>query len=70
MGMGMGIATVWYGMDSVIDNIGMGMGMGMDSVIDNIEGNVSEEVVVSEIIEDTLTEYLAFKCKMCDFAPR
>ena len=40
----------------------------VDSVIDNIETNVSEDVVVYEIMEDTVTEYLAFKCKMCDFA--
>ena len=39
-----------------------------DSVIENIETNVAEEISVSDIIEDTLTECLAFKCKMCDFA--
>ena len=36
--------------------------------IENIETHMSEEVVVSDIIEDTFTEYLAFKCKMSDFA--
>ena len=44
--------------------------------IENIETNVSEEVVVSDIIEDSVTKYLnqtvsnsmVFKCKVCDFA--